>query len=106
MKQLYEVGEVVILESHSHPEFNGEYPVLGVYKLNKEDMTVVCEDIGKTLKFKTLSTDFVYNLGNFLDAAHYTLNDETELRKKHEPSQQSFKDLMTTLKSPQKVEWD
>lgn len=93
MKQLYEVGEVVILESKYFPEYNGEYVILDV-----------CFDMFSNMSNNKTEKQFAYYLGFESEVSPWWK--ETSLRKKHEPSQQSFKDLMTTLKSPQKVEWD
>lgn len=89
MKQLYEVGEVVILQSRSKPEMNGEYII--------ESIDETCLPLNVSGKMSSY--------GYFLKGSLYSWA-ESALRKKHEPSQQSFKDLMRTLKSPQKVEWD
>lgn len=97
MNPKFSEGEIVVLQSSTHPQFNGEYPVQAVYKFNKEDKTIFHPGIGKLLVFKNLTTDFVYDLGNLLDAKYCTLNDEFELKKKHNPSSMSYQELMTNL---------
>lgn len=102
MKQLFEVGEVVIADFKYYPQNNGEYTILEV--LTQEQVKA------EFPKFNILS-DVYYRLeglaiigpknGDICDAAG-----QPALRKKHQPSSQSFKDMMTTLKSPQKVEWE
>lgn len=100
MNPKFKEGEIIILQSTTHPQFNGEYPVLGVYKLNTKDKTVHRPDLGVKLQFKSLTTDFVYDLGNFLNAKYCTLNNEFELKKRHDKGDMSFNSLMNSLKSP------
>jgi hypothetical protein len=101
MKQLYEVGEVVLLRSRELPEYDGEYVVQKVYAPNEWT-------IDSTGSQYNGSHTYSYALGFSFEWGKGVCDawQQTALRKKHEPSQQSFKDLMTTLKSPQKVEWD
>lgn len=110
MKQLYEVGEVVLLRSKSAPELNGEYTVRNVVNYGEN---YTCRLTGAQIRNVPSTGDlFSYILEEVIieteiDGRTYeNAWKHTALRKKHEPSQQSFKDLMTTLKSPQKVEWD
>ena len=103
MNPKFKGGERVTLQSITHPQFNGEYTVLGVYKLNTKDKSIYFPDLGVELQFKVLTTDFVYDVGNFLNAKYYTLNDEFELKKKHTPSEFSFDSLMNNLNLPQSV---
>lgn len=107
MSPKFSVNELVTLQSLTHPEFNGEYTVLGVYKLNREDKTIKFPGLpeGKVLQFKNLSSEFVYDLGNFLNAKYVTLNDEFEIKKKQEPGQMGYKELMTSLKDSV-LEWN
>lgn len=89
MKQLYEVGETVLIKNSN---------VECVVEEVSFEETEITGQPG-------LHTGFYYKVG----VVGPNGNDkwtQASLRKKHEPSQQSFKDLMTTLKSPQKVEWD
>lgn len=102
MKQLYEVGEKVYLQSRSMPQYNGQYIVEAVHAPNTREACKIGKGRG------TINNSWTYSLGFEFDWKDgvYEFWQEGALRKYHEPSQQSFKDLMTTLKSPQKVEWD
>lgn len=100
MKQLYEVGEVVILIE------DGKTYTVCVAVPPKEMffdrvMNYMRHSDGDTYGY-LLNERFESKNGY----AGECLWSEASLRRKHEPSQQSFKQLMTTLKSPQKVEWD
>lgn len=103
MKQLYEVGECVILQSEDYPQYNGEYTV---FEIILRGSAARCRISGVD---QQAISSFVYALDQPLRSdktGREVFFLQSALRKKHEPSQQSFKDLMTTLKSPQKVEWD
>lgn len=87
-RALFEVGEEVILCSKRQPQYNGEYVVLA------------CEwgyyiDIN-TNKYRK---GFTYDLGIHGDAgnSHWS---ESNLRKKHPPSELNFTDLMSSLTDP------
>lgn len=110
MSPKFKEGECVILQSISRPELNGEYTVREAvswgetYKCRLTEMTVKRIPTNKVAYGYTLEEVVSTEVKGDITYEHTW--SETALRKKHEPSQQSFKDLMTTLKSPQKVEWD
>jgi hypothetical protein len=95
----FSVGEQVILQSKGKPQYNGEYIVQGIAMPGKFyrgiEQPVYCT-IG-------------YDLGiviteNFLDVRDgYSLWCESALRKKHQPSTESFSQIMNGLKQPQNV---
>ena len=98
MKQaLYKVGEEVILKSLDHPEFNGDYIVQAVHQSGdtipnvRGCLAVLCP------------SGFSYYLGFNHYADEYTHWGQLSLRKKHKPSDQSFDQIMSSFKQPQKV---
>ena len=104
---LFSVGEVVILQSVARPEINGEDTVIEVYKRGD-----LFEDRFTNLHH-TLSDPncmFSYRLK---DNAGVSTNDcgiiceapwnESALRKKHQPGEMSFMQLMSTLKIEEKL---
>jgi hypothetical protein len=86
MNPLFSVGEVVILQSVSEPDKNGEYTVIGQYVGSHSFTKEPC---------------LVYELDMVASACTYWT--ESALRKKHQPGEQSFTELMQTLKSPVSV---
>lgn len=86
-RNLFEVGEIVILESKFYPELNGEYPVLAV-----EWSDGVC-----TTTLNYLPEAFGYELPVTTVAGG--LWEESALRKKHRPSSEDFQSMMDTLKT-------
>ena len=83
-------GELVILQSKSEPTKNGEYYVNDVKltprcRINNSD--------GEILK-----DVYIYQLDDVESESGWWLEDA--LRKKQEPSEFSYDQLMTTLKSP------
>jgi hypothetical protein len=84
----FSVGEVVILNSESHPHCNGEYTVISL----KEGTfrSVVTED-----KF----LGYAYDLGIKVDGQP-VLAAEPSLRKKHQPGEMNFTNLMASLNNP------
>lgn len=100
MRPKFEVGEVVILQSVNHPEFNNEYTVHAV--LDGED-TFLCRVSGKMFAGWTGDTAYVYVLdGPIVLDGKEILWSENALRKKQEPSGISFQELMDSL-LPQKL---
>lgn len=96
MNPKYSEGEIVILNSPSYPQYNGEYPVVGISKS------------GQTYRGKVVeagSKNWYYDLGfNTPKYKEFSLWNETCLRKKHEPSQMSFQFLIQSINSPVKQE--
>lgn len=96
MRPKFEVGEVVILQSKSLPEHNGEY-VIVFYSV---------AEIGSLFTYK--NTSYRHNkecIAYFLDGPLDLKGDdilwsESALRKKHIPGELSFTNLMASLSSP------
>ena len=104
MSSKYSEGENVILQSTSHPEYNGEYTVSKV--LQKGGVTI-CRITG----LRHSHTGKFSNYGYLLDSPKLNKSSgveavwaETALRKKHEPSQMSFQSLIQSINSPVKQE--
>ncbi len=93
----FEVGEVVILKSDLHSEYNGEYTVENIVGRGDSYKDRLNGDI-------RTSNDNQY--GYQLSQVH-TYNGreivwkEAYLRKKHQPGEMSFTNLMSSLKQPQ-----
>lgn len=86
-RNLFEVGEIVILESENYPELNGEYPVVGVY----------FEGLALLASGGFEKDTFVYELhGVSSDIEAWV---ESALRKKYKPSSEDFRSMMNTLKT-------
>lgn len=108
MNPKYSVGEVVILQSISHPEHNGsDYTV---QKVLKNGDTYVCRETG-CLITRTNRSGFGYILNELVVTNTNSLGmiietgwKESALRKKHEPSQMSFQSLIQNINSPVKQE--
>ena len=105
MTPKFQVGEEVILQSKSHPEFNGEYRVVLV-------VHGVCEvgDPHYPVRYKWSSpppTGYVLDDPSLfeVDSRHTgsIFWGESALRKKHTPGEMPFDDLMATIKSGQPV---
>lgn len=86
MKQLFEVGEAVILQSKYFPEHNGEYVVQDVDFDKYKDMSGV------------IAEQYTYNLGFSTERGPWWK--ETSIKKKQEPGDMGYKELMASLKSP------
>jgi hypothetical protein len=100
MNPLFSVGEVVILRSSNYSELNGEYPVLLIiYGL--EGYT--CPITNQYLISGDEGINYVLDM-DFMDSDG-TCNQwvQSSLRKKHQPSEQSFTELMQAIKSPVSV---
>jgi hypothetical protein len=86
MKHLFDVGEIIILQSQFCPQFNGEYTV-------------------KELKYgefyhpqqKIVINSFVYDLGIDHGTGHWWF--EEALRKRYQKGDMSFRELMSDLKT-------
>lgn len=101
MKQLYEVGEEITLQSKMYPEYNGNYIVEAVLKKGDSH---TCRLSGKF--YPSIKSELFY----LLDTPHLNADKKEELvwlqsalRKIHKPSTQSFTELMSVLKMPNKV---
>lgn len=91
MRPKFADGELVILQSISSPESNGEY-------------TVIRSEYG-TWHIATQEKNWV-GYRYFLDDGQETGWVETSLRKKHYPGELSFTDLMASLSSPKLLTHD
>lgn len=107
MNPKYSVGESVILQSISRPEYNGEYTV---EKVLKNGDSYVCRETGLLIT-RTNKPGFGYILNelvvtniNSLGMIVETGWKESALRKRHEPSQMSFQSLIQSINSPVKQE--
>lgn len=104
MKQLFEVGECVILQSVSSPELNGEYHVLDVIEYGD---IYECRLSGLLVNFVPPNkTPFAYRLEEVISkvksSAGLTIENpwhQTALRKKQQKGDMSFKELMSDLRS-------
>lgn len=86
MRQVFQVGEEVILQSLTYPELNGECVVLSVVE-NDDNLA------WKDGKLVDVGTHYMYKTS--VGSNYWS---EIALRKKHEPSDDSFSQLMDKLK--------
>lgn len=103
MNPKFSEGEVVILQSTSHPEYSGEYEVFKILfysdqfpdRLDETTMLVCDGPIGyvftEPLVDKPTSTECIWA--------------EHSLRKRQEPGDMGYKELMTSLKNSV-LEWN
>lgn len=104
MNPKYSVGEVVILQSIDLPQYNGEYTIL---KIIEKDALFTCRI--STEVFQAVGDGYSYIFEEVLTEAlsynfHKEINwCESALRKKHEGSNYSFSELMSTLKIGEKA---
>lgn len=91
-RPLFAVGEVVVLQSKSAPEFNGEYQVLEV--VGPGESTVV-----DGVKKKNNLPRHVYGLG-VVGPTGSGFWPESVLRKRHQPGEYSFDALKQILALP------
>ena len=103
-KPLFAIGELVVRQAPStnYPEDNGEYVVLDI--ITVEEYRVIYS----TVKFGELSSSFYYKLDGLATKLSLTgvvscHSAEAFLKKKHKPSDQSFDQIMSSLKQPQKA---
>jgi hypothetical protein len=90
MTPKFSVGEVVILQSKNHQECNGEYSVTEIWPPDGER---------KNPDKVTISTTYGYSLScDEVDSKSCWA--ESTLRKKHQPGEHSFTELMASLNSP------
>lgn len=97
MRQLFSVGEEVILCSKNHPQYNGAYIVDKVV-ISGEKHT--CRITGQSGNVRGGSSE----LGYLLNVPHLDAIEGVEiawsqsaLRKKHKPSTESFSEMMRNL---------
>lgn len=93
----FSVGEEVILQNITYPEYNGEYYIERVVY---EDDIIECRITNQT--FRIYGIGYLLNtpLLNKIDMRGLEVVwDKISLRKKHKPSDESFGELMNNLKS-------
>jgi hypothetical protein len=100
MNPKFSVGEVVILQSVNRPDLNGEYSVLIVVN---EKMAYECPITGKKIINGGDCVGYVLDDGALDETDTCCQWKESALRKKHQPGEQSFTDLMASLKNPVSV---
>lgn len=96
MKPLFEVGEVVVLQSKQIPHYNGEYVVTRVL----EDGDVYECRVTKSYKLVLGSGGYAYLLDEplMVDGSEGCCAEQA-LKKKHTPGEMDFKLLVDSLKS-------
>lgn len=95
MRQLYEIGELVIRQATTYTEHNGEYKIAGI---------ICAKEMKQLHPFMKVIDGWYYELEGFnVDLPSGGISNHTHesfLRKIHKPSTQSFTELMSVLKSP------
>lgn len=99
MNAKFSVGELIVLQSKSMPQYNGEYTVEGIIK---KDERHICR---LTKRILVQSDDFGYVLSTPLfdlinNDGYETFWAESALRKRQEPGELSYAQLMQSLRSP------
>lgn len=104
MNNWFEVGEEVLLQSKSFPQYNGEYTIIKIVSPGESIDDRLCNR-----KNRYKGTDVSY----ILSQPHANTEDfdfpveifwcPTALRKKHKPSDESFKSMMQNLKNSVRV---
>lgn len=105
MNSWFAIGEQVLRQGQYYSEANGEYVIEEI--ISAEEMKhlhptmLVPEGLYYGLKgFSVEKTNaFGHKTGGFSHHTH-----ESNLRKKHKPSDESFKDMMQNIKSDVRVE--
>lgn len=99
MSTKFSIGELVILQSKSMPQYNGEYTVESIIKKDEHHTCrltqrnlVQSDDFGYILS--TPLVDLISNNGS------ETFWCESALRKRQESSEFSYTQLMQSLRSP------
>jgi hypothetical protein len=102
MRPKFEVGEVVILQSKSLPEHNGEYVIA---HCSVAPIDSVIEYKGSY--YRHIKQSVAYFLDGPLDHKGDDIFwSESALRKKHIPGELNFTDLMASLSSPKLITHD
>ena len=93
----FEVGEVVLLRSEDYPHLNGEY---AVKRMCEPNIKRLCE-AGTGVSYK-ISEHWTYDLGFSVEHLGGVTSfwQERALRKKHQPGETGFHDLMASLVAP------
>lgn len=101
MNPLFSVGEVVILASRSMPHLNGEYSVLLVVPEGGKFKCPITQEPAQSVR--SAGFGYVLDDGDLTDGGICHQWHQSALRKKHQPGEQSFAELMQTLKNPVSV---
>lgn len=88
----FSVGELAILQSVNQPDYDGEYTIKEIKYAENIKEVVTKEEI----------TGYWYNLGFYSNKGN-NFWFEKSLRKKQEPSEMSFMQLMGSLNTEEKV---
>lgn len=95
---LYNVGDVVVLQSVSLPELNGNYLVRAVIGIFREH---ICAITGEEIVYES---DFDSPFGYLLDppvlspeTGREAAFEESALRRRYPPASESFKQIMNKL---------
>lgn len=99
----FKVGEQVVLQSKTYPKFNGDYIVERILVAGASG---ICRISGERYHVTNKKTPYTYLLNTPLHNPTKPFEivwAETALSKKHKPSDQSFDQIMSSLKQPQKV---
>lgn len=89
-------GEVVLLQSTDYPEYNGEYTV---HVVRLPGSIYKCRVCGEEAKLRTVGIGYVLD-GPIVVGGREATWAEVCLRKKHQPGDMNFTDLMASLSSP------
>lgn len=95
---LFSEGEKVILKSIKFPQFNGVYHIS---KIVWKGCNNICSITGTTYHTHEIEEPFVYalcELGEVNDRGFEYVWRESSLRKWHDPSSDSFDEMMEKLK--------
>lgn len=103
MNPLFNVGEVVILASRSSPHLTGEYSVLLVVPEGGEFRCPITQEPAQDASPAGSGFGYVLDDGDLTAGGICHQWHQSALRKKHQPGEQSFAELMQTLKSPVSV---
>lgn len=99
MNPKFEVGEVVLLRSKSHPEADCESTILDI----KEPLTAHPCEAGSGVVFRGPNYSYKLQVSVVHNGGLTSFWDETSLRKKHTPGEMSFTSLMASLSSPKLI---
>lgn len=98
MTPKFSVGEVVILQSRTRPECNGEYTVVIVAHPGGR---YIDPNHGGTMKNSSAGIGYVLDDPNLISAISEGIASaqwaESALRKKHQPGELSYTDLLESL---------
>ena len=93
----FAVGEGVILQSLSRPEFNGERTVLSVLRPGQ---ACLCPISGRRFENGCGTVVYILDDGHIEPDGFCALWGERTLRKRHQPGEYSWQDLKTILNLP------